>query len=467
MFQGKRLIVRPARSLASAVTAVALLTACGACSSEPSEPPETPKTPERPNILLIVIDTLRADSLSCYGYDRQTSPFLDELAAEGVRFDSAYAPSSWTVPSVASMLTSTHVNQHGLGKRFRGSDGVTSWAVVPTDVPNLAQSLREGGYRTFGLVANLNLPAERGFGRGFDRYSCIGSVDVGPVRRALPSWLPEIEGTEEPWFFWLHLFDPHGAYDGRAPWLDQFDPEWEQARHMNGMPPPRFSLNAKKFSEREVAVAKACYDSEIRAADELIREVFEQLPAADAAFVLVTSDHGEEFLEHGGALHGRSLFNEQIRVPFIVRTPDRRAAGTVVTEAVSLVDVLPTLLGAAGIEPPPGAVGLNLMRPDGAHVPEGREVFAELRAFRAVISARWKLIATMGRADQDKLFDLRSDPGEQQDLAAADAGRMESKRELVARYEQEGRQAPPEQIKIDRHTLEKLKGLGYIGGGGG
>jgi arylsulfatase A-like enzyme len=439
MFHGKRLRIRPAKLLARVVAVVAMLAAHGGCHSEPPEEP-----PERPNILLIVVDTLRADSISCYGYDRPTSPFLDKLAAEGVRFDRAYAPCSWTVPSVASMLSSTYINQHGLGKRFRGADGIKSWSVIPNDVPSLAQLLSDGGYRTFGLVANINLPAERGFARGFGRYECLGSVDIGPVRSALSSWMPEIGGAQEPWFFWLHLFDPR----------------------MNGMPPTKFAGQVKKLTDREVAVAKACYDSEIRAADDLIRYVLENLPGADDAFVLFTSDHGEEFREHGGALHGGSLYDEQIRVPFIVRAPDRRSAGTVVTEPVSLVDVLPTLLGAAGIEAPPEAVGLNLMPPDGVHVPEGREVFAELRAFRAVISARWKLIATMGKQERDMLFDLRTDPGERHNLAAGQADRVESKRELIAHYEKEGRQAAPERIDIDHLTLERLKALGYTGGGG-
>jgi arylsulfatase A-like enzyme len=409
---------------------------------------------------------MRADSLSCYGYPRPTSPFLDELAAQGVRFDRAYATSSWTVPSIASMLTSTYVNQHGLGKRFPGRGRSRSWAVIPGDVPNLAQLMSDGGYRTFGLVANLNLPADRGFDRGFDRYSCIGSVNASSVRRALQSWLPDIAGAEEPWFFWLLLFDPHGPYNGRQPWLDEFDPQWQRAKRMNGMPPTKFSLSAKELSQDEVAVAKACYDSEIRAADELIREVFALLPGADDAFVLVNADHGEEFLEHGRTLHGNSLFDQQLRIPFIVRPHDGRSAGIVVKEPVSIVDVLPTILGAAGIDVPPEAAGLDLMGPDGVHVPRDRVIFAELRAQRAVIDARWKLIATMGRTGQDLLFDQQSDPGELSNLAASAARELEARRGHLARYEAQTRQAPPDEIPLDEKTLEKLKGLGYIGGGG-
>ncbi len=457
MFAGMQSAIRPVRSL-WCVAVVASLAAGGVCSSAP---------PQRPNILLIVIDTLRADSLSCYGHARQTSPFLDHLAAEGVRFDRAYAPCSWTVPSVASMLSSTYVNQHGLGRRFRGEGGgVSTWAIIPSDVPCLAQLLSDGGYKTFGLVANMSLAPERGFDRGFGRYGCIGSVNVDRVREALATWLPEIAGAQEPWFFWLHLFDPHGPYDGRAPWLEEFDPEWRRAAPMNGMSPPQFAARAKKLPASDVAVAKACYDSEIRAADELIREVFARLPGADDAFVLVTADHGEEFLDHGGTLHGGSLYDEQIRVPFIIRTPDRRSAGTVEAQPVSLVDVLPTLLGAAGLESPPGAAGINVMTKDGVNVPEGREVFAELRGLRAVIDARWKLIITMGSRDADRLFDLSSDPGENLNLAATEAGLLEARRVLIDGYEEGVRQTPPQGIEIDRRTVEKLRSLGYLGGGG-
>jgi arylsulfatase A-like enzyme len=425
-----------------------------------------PEPPKRPNILLIMIDATRADALSCYGYPRQTTPFLDALAAEGVRFESAYAPCSWTVPSVASTLTSTWVNQHGLGKRFRGVDTVSSWMVVPDDVPNLAQLMADGGYRTFGLVANMNLAAERGFDRGFQRYECLGSVDADAVRTHLDSWVPEIAASEEPWFFWLFLFDPHGPYDGREPWLDEFDPEWRRAERMSGFPPTKFSQQAKKLSEDEVAVARACYDSEIRAADDLIREVFEALPGADDAFVVVTADHGEEFLEHGGTLHGWSLYDESVRIPFIVRAPERKSAGTVVSGPVSLVDVLPTVLGAAGIAAPPDAEGIDLMTPDGAHVPAGRRIFAELRAFRAVIDEHFKLIITMGYPDRDMLFERGADPGESNNLVAEEADRAKAMKDLVTVYERAGRVNPPESIRIDRHTIEKLRGLGYVGGGG-
>jgi arylsulfatase A-like enzyme len=459
MCPAKRMLVHDVRRLGAVAAGLAAALGIVQCGSEP-EPPR------RPNILLIMIDATRADALSCYGYARQTTPFLDALAAEGVRFESAFAPCSWTVPSVASTLTSTWVNQHGLGKRFRGVDAVSTWSVVPDDVPSLAQLLSDGGYRTFGLVANMNLAAERRFDRGFDRFACLGSADADVVRPTLESWVPDIAATEQPWFFWLFLFDPHGPYDGREPWLDEFDPDWRRAARMNGFPPTKFSQQAKTLSADEVAVAKACYDSELRAADDLIRDVFATLPGADDAFVLVTADHGEEFLEHGGTLHGRALYDESIRVPFILRTPDRRAAGTVATGPVSLVDVLPTVLGAAGIDAPPDAEGIDLVTPDGVHVPDGRRIFAELRAFRAVIDERWKLIITMGHPERDLLFDREADPGEKDNLATADADRAKAMKDLVAVYERAGRVKPPESIAIDRHTIEQLRGLGYIGGGG-
>ena len=155
------------------------------------------KESERPNIFLITVDTLRADSLSCYGYPRATTPFLDGLAAEGVRFDRAYSTSPWTVPSVASMLSSAYVNEHGLGRRFR-SGPRTGWAVLPPDVPHVAELLHDAGYRTYGLVSNLNLRGERGFNRGFDRYKCVGSVDIDVVDAEIGPWLADISGGDGP-----------------------------------------------------------------------------------------------------------------------------------------------------------------------------------------------------------------------------------------------------------------------------
>ena len=448
------------RRLALAAALVSLVAAWPACAPTPA--------PRKPNILLISVDTLRADHLSSYGYERETSPFIDSLAAEGIRFDHAYATSSWTTPSVVSMLTSTYQNRHGMGARLRGVP--VRWARIPDDLPSLAESLQRDGYRTYGLAANTNLAQDRGFDRGFDRYECLGTADLDEVDGALTPYLDLLEGTQEPWFFWLHMLDPHGPYNARVPWIESFEPHYRRYPRLDGMASELFAQQAEQLSEQQVNVVRALYDSEIRDTDEFLRRLFGRLPGARDALVLFTSDHGEEFLEHGGTLHGRTLFDESIRIPFIVRLPGRRLAGTVVDRAVSLVDVLPTILGAADVPPEPGAVGINLIGDDGIAVPEGRVVVAELlRGLpeRATMDGRWKFIANGGQKAQTQLFDLTRDPRERFDIASRKGAdqHVERFRQLLAAFEQvhTAPAGPLEQTEITPAQLEALRALGYVG----
>ncbi len=207
------------RLLLTLVLTAAVLPGATACVTKPSSAADS-----RPNILLISIDTLRADHMSSDGYGRPTSPFVDSLAKEGVRFERAYATSSWTTPSVVSMLSSTYQNRHGMGARLLGVP--KQWSRIPEELPNLAESLKRDGYRTFGLAANTNLSADRGFDRGFDRFECLGMADLDVVDRAITPWLDEIGRGKGPWFLWLHMLDPHGPYKAREPWIESFDGEF-------------------------------------------------------------------------------------------------------------------------------------------------------------------------------------------------------------------------------------------------
>jgi len=446
------------RPLLALALAVAILPGTAACAPGSSGAVES-----RPNILLITVDTLRADHMSSDGYARPTSPFVDSLAKEGVRFERAYSSSSWTTPSVVSMLTSTYQNRHGMGARLRGVPKM--WSRIPEELPSLAESLQQHGYRTFGLVANTNLSAERGFDRGFDRFECLGMADLDVVDRTITPWLGEIGGRESPWFLWLHMLDPHGPYRARKPWIESFETEYSRYGWLDNMASETFAKRAPKMQPRQLQAIRAVYDSEIRAADEFLRRLFDRLEGARDAFVLFTSDHGEEFLEHGGTLHGRALFEESIRIPFIVRLPDRRLAGTVVQQAVSLVDVLPTILGAAGVEPDEPTAGINLIGPQGISVPRERVIVAELLRGvpeRATTDGRWKLIS---RAERTELYDLREDPGEKINLAQKHPERVEKFKTVLAAFERQNRptSATPEEIEITPEELEALRALGYVG----
>ena len=444
--------------LLTLVLTAAVLPGAAACAGKPSGTVEL-----RPNILLISVDTLRADHLSSDGYDRPTSPFVDGLAKQGVRFERAYATSSWTTPSVVSMLSSTYQNRHRMGARLRGVPKL--WSRIPEELPNLAESLRRHGYRTFGLAANTNLSAERGFDRGFDRFECLGMVDLDVVDRAITPWLDEIGHGEGAWFLWLHMLDPHGPYRARKPWIESFDSESSSYGWLDNMASETLSKLAPRMPPRQLDVIRALYDSEIRATDEFLRRLFDRLEGAHDAFVLFTSDHGEEFLEHGGTSHGRALFEESIRIPFIVRLPGRRLAGTVGQQAVSLVDVLPTILGAAGIVPDERTAGINLLGAKGISVPPKRTVVAELlrgAPERATTDGRWKVII---KEERTELYDLKKDPGEQTNLSQIHPKRVEKSRVFLAAFERQNPPATttPEEIEITPEELEALRALGYVG----
>lgn len=444
----------------SAVASIVL----GGCAAE-SPVPQPAADARRPDVFLISIDTLRADRVSAYGHERRTTPFIDSLAAEGVRFERAYSTTSWTAPALVSMLTSSYPTRHGVGQGV-GADGKRGkWEVIPEDLPSLPELFRDHGYRTFGLTANFGLPEERGFGRGFDEYRCVGAVDLEEVRQAAEPWLARLhEGA--PWLFWLHLFDPHAPYLARARWLDSVEPlPQRRFEALDGLPASDLPPLASTLDAERLDYLQALYDSEIRAIDEYIREIFLAVPRAREALVVFVSDHGEEFLEHGGLLHGKTLFEEVIRVPLIVRFPDRRFAGTVHEGPVSIVDILPTLTEAAGIPTPPGIAGANLFGPS-AHDPGPRPLVAELirgAHLRAWIDGKWKYIADSENPANDALFDLESDPGELRDLAAEEPARGGRYREALVAFVRKGEaRLPLAETEMTPEQAEALRSLGYL-----
>jgi len=182
----------------------------------------------RPNVILITIDTLRADRLSCYGYTRETTPFLDQLARDGIRFSRAYSNASWTAPAVVSLLTgllpTTHGVEHGT---IENRTDVVNQEVVPVEARMWAEVLQRAGYRSFGITANGHLDPRFGFDRGFERYRCIGFADAEGVKQVLASWRREIVESH-PYFLWVHLFDPHAPYRFHAAAMRDYHPQFRR-----------------------------------------------------------------------------------------------------------------------------------------------------------------------------------------------------------------------------------------------
>jgi len=451
---------RSVARVGSAFAVAALLLA--GCGSE---------APRAPNVLLVTIDTLRADRLSSYGYARQTSPFLDELAAAGIRFDRAYATASWTAPSVASLMTSLEPSVHGIEHGFIDDDVIVKQEVIPESVALWPELLREAGYRTYGVTANTHLYGHFGFAQGFDRYECVGFLDATKVIAVVDKWRGEIVGGDDPWFLWVHLLDPHGRYRPRKPWIQEyfphFRPLWMPIR--NVFVPENYKQFGVTRGTRVFDLVNALYDSEIAYTDRAIRSIAEKVGLAANDLVVVTSDHGEEFLDHGGFGHGITLYEEVIRVPLILRMPGAAHAGRVVSAPVSLIDVLPTVLDIVGAEAPAELQGTSLLPIVEGDEADERVVVASLARFvplgtDSITRGRWKYIQHRVEKDRRMLFDVAADPAETRNLLESDPERAQALADALAAHLEanRARRIDPDTIDLSADEFEQLKALGYV-----
>lgn len=310
--------------------------------------------PTRPDVILLSIDTLRADHLGMYGYERDTSPFLDRLAAEGTVFDQAWSPTSWTLPSHTTMLSSWLPIHHG---------AIEDHLRIPADVPLLPEIFHKGGYRTAGVVSTLFVSSRFGFERGFDSFEDFGirtkqennlsTVDADQVFHHALDWAQK-QPAGEPMFLFLHVYDAHYGYDPPSPWNEKFDrkPEWGDEVYKNYT-----AYKKRMIPKAQLDHQIAQYDEEIAFIDHEFGQLVDGWRASGRqALVVVTADHGEEFGERGSWGHAHTLWPEQLHVPLIVNgasvtgtapIPSQRLAARVGTE-----DIAPTIAGLAGLSFP-------------------------------------------------------------------------------------------------------------------
>jgi len=317
-------------------------------------------SPSPPNVLLIVIDTLRADRLRAYGNARGLTPFLDDLATKGTVFRNAFATSSWTPPSVASLFTSRFPSQHRV---------VTPVAKLADAEITLAEKLAAHGYATAGFSANLRLQPGLGFAQGFDVWVHHPLGPIKPrgseLRKESIEWVdgPCAARRPAPCVLYLQYMEPHAPYQAPQPYQGRFaDPE-ANAREIAAANSKLVQLKLADISDREAELLEGEYDAEVAAVDAELRLLLADLDRRrflDNAIILITSDHGEEFKEHGSLSHGSSLYNEAVHVPLIVLAPAVRG-GEVVEDQVSLIDVAPTILELLQLPPEPSFEGRSLV----------------------------------------------------------------------------------------------------------
>jgi arylsulfatase A-like enzyme len=335
------------------------------------------------NVILISLDTLRADHLGVYGYDKPTSPSLDALAARGAVFLDAVAVSPWTLPSHATMLTGLYPLHHGARSyHTRLSDSV----------PSLAEIFSHAGFETAAVVSSQFIDRTSGLDRGFAVYHYVQEFSQpasGPKRPRNPGALVSQEAlrwlsqrSDRPFFLFLHYYDAHSNYAPKRKYRRAFVTPGERSP-INGTTLQLMQVLSGKrtLSESDLERLIALYDAEIRQLDDEIQKLLNALDESglrESTLILVTSDHGEEFMEHGGVLHARTYYTEVISVPFLM-------AGPGVPQAwrgelpISHIDVAPTLLSLAGLAVPKEMAGIDLSRlwrESSASVPD-RYLFAE------------------------------------------------------------------------------------------
>ena len=402
--------------------------------------------PKPHGIILITLDTTRADHLGCYGYRAGATPNLDALASEAVRFEQMMASCPTTLPSHATMFTGLYPPSHGV--RYNGMFRLADTSVT------IAKVLRDGGFSTLAVPAAYPVYAKSGLAQGFDTYRDLFTEKGGefllpnaerPANDVVKIGQELIHGAgTSPFFIWLHLYDAHYPYT------------------------PPFPYSAK-FREHP-------YDGEIAFVDQEIGKLFAALKKDglwEQVAIIVAGDHGEGLYDHGERMHGQLAYQSTLRVPFLVKAPGARK-GAVVREPTTLADVAPTILDLAGLEIPAGLDGISL-KPAlrGGSLPVRPLYFESLSGSLAfgwspvegVRRARWKLIRSKGI----ELYDLDADPAEKSDLATANGSIAAALGSLLdddlARWAKSATPTVTTQAPVDADALARLASLGYIGGG--
>lgn len=423
----------------------AILVAVGACAcGDSGTPPQVRSAPAAgANVLLISVDTLRADHLPAYGYPEVDTPAISRLANEGVKFAAAYSPVPLTLPAHVSLLTGLVPVSHGV----RDNGGFR----LDERPATLAEVLKKNGYATAAFVSAFVLDSRWGLGRGFDRYfdefkvtsgdlAAMASVQrpAGQTWAEARTWLDGHSGNR--FFAWIHLYDPHTPYEPPAPFR-------------------------ATYAERP-------YDGEIAYVDSVVSQILGYLESRsllDKTLVLLVADHGEGLGEHDEDEHGLLTYDSTLRVPWLIRFPDRRFSGLVIEEPVGLVDVFPTIAGLLSISPPAEVDGLDRTglieaghgRTEPLYAetlyPRLRMGWSELTSIR---SGEFKYI----RAPTPELYNYRADPGETDNLAALQTETVARLDRLLSQRLAARPPAAAAAHTLDPQTVRQLQALGYVSG---
>ena len=464
--------------LGSALVLAMLLSTLAAACSRPAR---------TPNIVLVVIDTARADHFSSYGYPRPTTPHLDAFAREAIRFERAYSVSCWTVPAHASMFTGLYPATHWAGQ-------TNVW--LDDRFTTIAELLRARGYATADFSGNPWVSPTTNLVHGFDVVQTMTArpdltptgAKPHPTNKLIADWLGR-RPNDRPFFLFVNYLEPHAPYQPPKQFEARFLPaglsDAERAAAL--VPWTEWYLGRAGLTPAAAAARTALYDGEIAYADEIVSELLDELRRAgayDDSLIIVASDHGENLGEHGQLTHVFALYESTARVPLLVRLPGGARGGSVRTDPVQLVDVFSTIASFAGIPiDDPEVVGRDLFGPPS---PPDRPILTEFdyplhtlerftpeertsaalapirRSLRALIVGHIKLIA--GSDGKRELYDIASDPSESRNLLdehPAEAASLEAQADqIAARFA--GPRPSPHTAPLDATTAERLRELGYV-----
>ncbi|MDP8249014.1 MAG: sulfatase [Candidatus Tritonobacter lacicola] len=442
-------------------------------------------TPQRLNVILIVVDTLRADHLETYGYSRNTAKNIAKLAEDGILFKNAIAPASWTRPSIASIMTSMYPSSHGAVGRMGELDD---------KYLTIQEILKEHGYATVGFNSNGNAGKFWNFDQGFDFFNHApmtrgykGEKLQSPASSITDrgkAWVYD-NPTERPFFLYLLYIDPHAPYftdeefqfnksykgknNGSLEQLKEID--WNRRLSEDGQEIPGIM--------EECNYVKDLYDAEIAYTDKHIGRLMgflHEFNLYENTLIILTADHGEGLWDHDNRGHGEDIYQEQLHIPLIIRCPGIKG-GKRISNYVSTIDILPTVLDIVGIRPPAHFQGVSLLPMMlGKRAKEGVLLVEEQldeRDFTGVIKDGWKLIYDRAH-DSYELYDLRKDRKEKQNLANSNDHSIEKifrnlslilHKKTEENKEIRNRMKPSEpaqEREIPEELKEKLRALGYI-----
>jgi len=424
------------------------------------------------NVLLILLDTVRTDKLGCYGSDLGATPRIDRLAEEGVLFERTYGHAPWTLPSCASILTSMYPPQHGAGGRVGG------FLKLDNSVRTVTECFRDAGFAT-GAIVNVDFLTDSfGLTQGFDDVDHViypSNVKMRPAIRTTNAAINWIKANRESRFFLMvHYFDPHLAY---TPPLEY--------RRRYAMPEDRYNANwvfgtrpqiagyrrgVVQFDNASILRAEHLYNGEIAYTDNQVGRLLDELDEmglAKSTVVVLTADHGEEFLDHGDFEHGHTLYDELVRMPLIFHGGKGIDPGQRISSVVGHVDLAPTICELTGIEISPGFIGKSLIPSMTGEVVEDHPIIFEGNFWgepiRGWLQGDYKLIQPYGK--DPMLFNIVDDPLEKNDLRDSDPRRVEKMSEdmeLAYKRIRSQSQGKRSTVELTPEETERLRSLGYI-----